>query len=207
MNNILSKNKEIIVDSSKTIYVSSSSDIRITNNSKLIIYSMLLNTSLNINVYLDGEKAEVELHLSTINYDDNNIEVNVYHNNKNTISNIFNHGVNAINNRLNFNINGYIPKESIKSICNQDNQIINIKNGKSTILPKLFIDQFDSLSSHSAYIGKFKDSLIFYLESRGISRINAYKLLIKSFLVPLEIEDESHEYLKNIDFLGGDLFE
>ena len=134
-------------------------------------------------INLNGENAEVEYHYSTINYDDHKYKTVVNHNSSKTISNIYNHGVNVKDNKLDFDITGYVPNKSDKSECNQKNQILNIKDGKSTILPKLLIDNYDVVSSHSAYIGKFKDEILFYLMSRGISEKVSYDLLIKSFLV------------------------
>ena len=86
-------------------------------------------------------------------------------------------------NKLDFEITGNVLNKSGKCECNQKNQILNISDGKSTILPKLLIDNYDVISSHSAYIGKFKDEILFYLMSRGISEKVSYDLLIKSFLV------------------------
>ena len=86
-------------------------------------------------------------------------------------------------NKLTFDVTGVVPKEYSKCICNQDNQIINMDNGKSTILPKLLIDNFDVDSNHAAYIGKFRDEDLFYLMSRGISRDMSYRLLLNGFLL------------------------
>ena len=80
-------------------------------------------------------------------------------------------------------VDGVVPKTSDKCICNQDNQIINMDNGKSTICPNLLIDNYDVDSNHAAYIGKFKDEIMFYMMSRGISREVAYRLLLNGFLI------------------------
>ena len=93
------------------------------------------------------------------------------------------HGVNVKDNKLDFDITGYVPNKSDKSECNQKNQILNISDGKSTILPKLLIDNYDVSSSHSAYIGKFRDEVLFYLMSRGISKEKATHLLIEGLLI------------------------
>ena len=79
------------------------------------------------------------------------------------------------------------------SICNQENRIININDGKSTICPNLLIDSYDVVSSHAAYIGKFSDDVLFYLMSRGINKKKAYELLILSFLLPEGIDKEKIE--------------
>ena len=74
-------------------------------------------------------------------------------------------------------------KKTSGCVCNQENQIINIRDGKSTICPNLLIDNYDVVSNHSAYIGKFSDDKLFYLMSRGISLKDAYKLLLNGFLI------------------------
>ena len=155
----------------------------VSENSKLAVYQYGINIDNDIVINLNGENAEVEYHYSTINYDDHKYKIVVNHNSSKTISNIYNHGVNVKDNKLDFDITGYVPNKSDKSECNQKNQILNISDGKSTILPKLLIDNYDVVSSHSAYIGKFKDEILFYLMSRGISEKVSYDLLIKSFLV------------------------
>ena len=155
----------------------------VSNNSKLVVYQYGINIDNNIIINLNGENASVEYHYSTINYDNHKYKIDVNHNNSKTISNIYNHGINVFDNKLDFDITGNVLNKSGKCECNQKNQILNISDGKSTILPKLLIDNFDVISSHSAYIGKFKDEILFYLMSRGISEKVSYDLLIKSFLV------------------------
>lgn len=155
----------------------------VSKNTKLVVYQYGINIDNDIVINLNGENAEVEYHYSTVNYDDHKYKIVVNHNSEKTISNIYNHGVNVNDSKLDFDITGYVPNKSDNSECNQKNQILNIRNGKSTILPKLLIDNYDVVSSHSAYIGKFKDEILFYLMSRGISEKVSYDLLIKSFLI------------------------
>ena len=101
----------------------------------------------------------------------------------NTHSEIFNHGVNVYNNKLTYYVDGIVLKSSSKCICNQDNQIINMEDGKSTICPNLLIDNYDVDSNHAAYIGSFNEDILFYMMSRGISRDIASRLLINGFLI------------------------
>ena len=65
----------------------------------------------------------------------------------------------------------------------KENQIINLDSGKSTICPILKIDNYNVDSNHSAFIGKFSEEKIFYMMSRGITRKNAYRLLLNGFLI------------------------
>lgn len=174
-------------DISREIYLYTDSSTNYVFNlglrSKLSVYQYCVNSSCKIEINLNEENAEVEYHFSTINTSSNNLDIKVNHNKSNTISNIYNHGVNILNNSLHFDVCGKVLKTSSNCVCNQSNQIINLGNGKSTILPKLLIDNYDVNSNHSAYIGKFKDEVVFYLMSRGITKKKAYELLIKGLLI------------------------
>ena len=147
-----------------------------------IIYHYSINSSSNVDIKLDKD-IRLDYYFNTINYDDNKFSINVNHKKCNTHSEVYNHGINMNTNKLTFDVTGVVPKSSSKCICNQDNQIINMDNGKSTILPKLLIDNFDVDSNHAAYIGKFRDEDLFYLMSRGISRDMSYRLLLNGFLL------------------------
>lgn len=156
------------------------------------IYIYNINHSLNINVSISTE-AICNLYYSNINYDNNNYKIEVNHLSSNSEVNLYNHGVNVNDKKLVYNVSSKVGKDTIKCITNQDNRIINIKNGKSIIYPILLIDNYDVSSSHSAYIGKFSDDIIFYLQSRGLSLEKAYELLLKGFLV--YNEEEIDEFL------------
>ena len=171
---------------SKIIYVldnKKNKDYKYNIDEDTIIYHYSINSSSKVDINLVKEDIELNYYYNTINYDDNKFSINVNHKSNNTHSEVYNHGINMKTNKLTFDVTGVVPKNTSKCICNQDNQIINMDNGKSTILPKLLIDNFDVDSNHAAYIGKFKDEYLFYLMSRGISRENSYKLLLNGFLI------------------------
>ena len=190
----VSKNEEKILhlfdyeDQKKNYYLD--------ENAKLIVYQYGFDISNHIEINLNGENASVEYHYSNINYKNHCYDILVNHNASNTNSNIYNHGLNVLNNNLDFNITGKVLKESDNCVCNQENQIINLENGNSTILPNLLIDNYNVISNHSAYIGKFKDEVLFYLMSTGISRKKGYELLIKSFLINSSEEKEDIRLLE-----------
>ena len=148
-----------------------------------IIYHFSINSSSDVIIDLEKEGVRLDYFYNNINYDDNKFNIKVNHLKENTHSELYNHGVNVFCNKLMYYVDGVVLKSSSKCICNQDNQIINMDNGKSTICPNLLIDNYDVDSNHSAYIGKFKDEAMFYLMSRGISREVAYRLLLNGFLI------------------------
>ena len=189
---------------SKILYVldnNKSSNYEYDIDEDTIIYHYSINSSSRVDINLIKEDIKLDYYFNTINYDDNKFSINVNHKSNNTHSEVYNHGINMNTNKLTFDVTGIVPKNTSKCICNQDNQIINMDNGKSTILPKLLIDNFDVDSNHAAYIGKFKDEYLFYLMSRGISRENSYKLLLNGFLInsdSIEI-DKIKEFVDEIN--------
>ena len=148
-----------------------------------IIYHFSINSSSHVEVNLVTEGVTLYYYYNNINYDNNNFNIEVNHMKSNTHSELYNHGVNISNKKLDYHVDGIVPKESSKCICNQENQIINMSDGKSTIFPNLLIDNYDVESNHSAYIGKFSEDKIFYMMSRGIAREEAERLLLNGFLI------------------------
>ena len=146
-----------------------------------VIYHYLVDSSSTVDVNMVTEGVTLYYYYNTINYKNNSFSIKVNHLKDNTHSELFNHGVNVGNNKLDFFVEGIVPKESEKCICNQENQIINMSDGKSTICPNLLIDNYDVDSNHSAYIGKFSEDKLFYLMSRGISFDEANRLLLNGF--------------------------
>ncbi len=168
-----------------------------------IIYHYNVNKSYDILINLNEENITLNYFYNNINYDDNTYKIRINHNKSNTNSYVYNHGVNVNDKKLHYWVDGYVPKNSESCDCNQDNQIININNGKSKIWPNLLIDNYDVNANHSAYIGKFKEELLFYLMSRGISRHDSYKLLLNGFLLNTDSVDREKikDFVLEIDKL------
>lgn len=181
----------------KILYViDNANDVEKTNyeyniDEDTIIYHFSIDCSSKVNINLVKENVTLYYYYNNINYSDNTFEITINHLCSNTHSELFNHGVNVYDKKLTYVVNGVVLKDSYKCICNQDNQIINMIDGKSTICPNLLIDNYDVNSNHSAYIGKFRDDEIFYLMSRGISREVGYRLLLNGFLINSDSIDKN----------------
>ena len=188
---------------SKVLYVidTKNKDYKYKIDEDTIIYHFSINSSSKVTIDLVTEGVNLYYYYNNINYDDNELNIKVNHKVGNTHSELYNHGVNVKNNKLTYYVDGIVPKKSAKCICNQDNQIINIRDGKSTIWPNLLIDNYDVESNHSAYIGKFSEAKIFYLMSRGINREDATRLLLESFLINSDSIDlnKIDKFIKEID--------
>ena len=179
----LDKDTTINIESDNVkLYLVTKNNIRVgfnISNSATIYNITTENITINANIY---NNAKLDFYLMTITDKKITNEVNVYHQNKNTTSNVICHGISYDKGDLKFSVNGYIKKGMIGSICNQSSRIINLDEGKSLIEPNLFIDEFDSIANHSAYTGPFDEKSLFYLETKGISRKEAFNLLLNGFM-------------------------
>ena len=84
--------------------------------------------------------------------------------------------------------------QSNKNVILSDKAIVNTK-------PQLEIWADDVKCSHGSTTGKLEDEAIFYMQARGISKINAQKLLLKAFagdVVAKVKSKELQEYLFGI---------
>lgn len=155
-------------------------------------------------ISLNGIYAKVDYMLKTISNNSQNYEIVIKHNACYTNSNITCNGVNIEDGNLVFTVSSYIPKYIKGCIANQNNRIVNLTNNKCIINPNLFIDENDVIANHSAYLGRFSDDELFYIESRGIDSIKAQSLLIKGFLLNNVIDDNIKELILNkIDEIWG----
>ena len=148
---------------------------------------------------LNGENAKVKRVLKTISSDKQKYDMLVYHNTKETSSDLINHGVNIKSGDLIFNVSSFVPKDISNCFVNQSNRIINLTQGNCVINPNMYIDCFDVNANHSAFIGSFSEEELFYLQSRGIDKETATKLLIRGFLTSDLNESLKDKYNDIID--------
>lgn len=176
--------------------IGSNINIDLGKNTNLKIDSFCVNNNSKITVNLNEENSNIKMVNSIISTIDNTLFISIKHNFLKTNSFIINNGFTFSNSKIVFDINGYICKNSSECKCNQENKIISKNTKSSKILPNLYIDNYDVEANHSAYIGDVSEEELFYLMSRGIKKEEAYKLLIKAFLIgKLDIDEELKEEL------------
>ena len=144
-------------------------------------------------INLNGKSSNVKRVIKTVSTRNEQYDMMVYHNAKETVSNLINQGVNLDNGSLTFNVSSFVPKDNAGCVVDQNNRIINLTQNECMIKPNMYIDCFDVTANHSAFVGAFKDMELFYLQSRGIPKEVALKLLINGFLIsnlPLAMQDD-----------------
>ena len=155
----------------------------VDDNSDVVINKLAIDSSDNITINLNDSNSRIKYNSSIINYNDNSYVQKINHNKSDTESRIVNHCINVENKEFKFIVDGVIEKNAERVDFKQDNKIINLKDGKSSILPNLIVDNNDIEASHSAYIGTFDENKKFYMMSRGLTSQESDDLLIKAFLL------------------------
>ena len=125
----------------------------------------------------------------------------VTHNEKETFSTLQNYAICKNDSKINIDTNGIIINGSKESNLNQKTKgILLSKDSEISANPWLQIDEYDCLASHGAGIGAIDEEDLFYLMSRGLSRIESEKLLISGFVNPVleALADKEKEIALNL---------
>lgn len=172
------------------------STIKVGSNGNAFINK--LNDCENIKealcVNLDGNYSNFNYNFKSISTEKELYDIVVNHNASYTISNIKNNLLN-LSGTATIQVSTYISADLNECKADQNNKIINLTTKKCEIKPNLYIDSYDSLANHSAYIGKFNKDELFFLMSRGLSLKEANNLLIKGLL---ESDVNNRHMLKEI---------
>ncbi len=164
--------------------------IEASKGQEFVIYHYGKDCGGKIKILLKGEDASVCYHYNTVNIHDNQVQVEVLHQDKNTISNLYFHGYNREENKLTFQVDVVIPKKMVGVKANQENRIYNRKNGISFILPNLYVDEYDVEANHASYIGPFDNELKFYMKTRGLREDVIERLLLEGLLIKEGLTEE-----------------
>ncbi len=138
-------------------------------------------------IHLMGKSASFQQTTLCVAGKDDNLVVKqtVRHESPATVSHIENSLVALSKGKLAFEVNGIIAKGNAKSKCNQQNRGVILSEGSIIQAdPKLFIDEFDVEAGHGAAIGQVDEDELFYLESRGLSELDAKRLIVTGYLNP-----------------------
>ena len=187
----------------KYTILNSSSSKRVFNISgELNINEINLEaTNEELTVNLLNENASCNIRCLSIATNMNNIfKQLISHKAVSTFSNITNVGVAMDKSNITFDTSGKIEKGMNKSKCAQlskgivmdDTSIIEAK-------PILLIDEFDCFANHGASIGKMSDDDLFYLMSRGLTKSEAFLLILQGIIKPFIDNIDVEEYKSNIE--------
>ncbi len=141
-------------------------------------------TRTNLSVNLNGQNAKCNINSLSISNDkqhvDNNIVVN--HNNPNTFSSQFVKSILFDSSSGVFNGRAVVKEDAQKIIAHQTNKNLLLSNtAKMNSNPQLEIYADDVKCSHGSTTGEIDDDSLFYIQSRGIPKSEAVKLIVNGF--------------------------
>ncbi|MBQ8451649.1 MAG: SufD family Fe-S cluster assembly protein [Clostridia bacterium] len=161
---------------------------------------------LNYYSKLEGECSKSEIKTLYLGKDKNKIDINIFEDifgekclaEIETVGALFDEAEKNFKGTINFN------KGAKKSYGNESELCLLLsKKAKSKALPMLLCTEEDVDGSHSTAVGKIGDKELFYMMSRGLTKTEALKLMIKakfnSVLNGLFDEQLKEEILNKID--------
>ncbi len=166
-----------------------SMQIDLTNNN--------VSSNETINLLKDEAKCSVIGGIYAINKAVKKYQTNLNHYAINSISKAQLFAINDDNAHVSIYTDAYIKNGAHGTKANQEGRIINLSNTCSGIvLPNLHIDENDVEASHSCSVGSLNQDHMYYLESRGLNKLQSRNILIKGYFNPI-LENINDETIKD----------
>ncbi len=138
----------------------------------------------DLNAILAGENSEAHMYGLYITEEKHHVDNHtlIDHAVANCHSNELYKGILSDESRAVFNGKVMVRKDAQKTLAYQSNKnLLLSKSAKIDTKPQLEIFADDVKCSHGATVGQLDESMVFYLQSRGISRERAISILINAF--------------------------
>jgi Fe-S cluster assembly protein SufD len=172
--------------------------IDLAKDAKVHVISAFLSESLqaNLKVRLNGQGSNVMMNAIAVssNKQSQVIDVNMTHYAPYSYADMYNIGIANGEGRIVLNGVEKIEQgmtqanafQTLKGIILSDKAIVEVN-------PILLIDEYDVKAGHGATIGKIEENQLYYLQSRGLTKDEAEKLIINGYIKPIldEIKDET----------------
>lgn len=156
--------------------------IRLNDNVEFILneYSEIDKRDYSIEVIQNNNSSFIYNHSFIVSDLYNlNININMNGNNSNNVINI--HGIND-GGKSNIVVDGTVKDNTKDNNLDEKIRILNINNGKSHILPNMYINTKNVIANHAASITDIDKNYLFYMNSKGIDNDKAKELIINGFL-------------------------
>ncbi|MDE6894531.1 MAG: SufD family Fe-S cluster assembly protein [Malacoplasma sp.] len=188
----MSKNNEVYFLNNKNY----SNKIYLNNNENkelLIIDIIKDDVDMNLDIYLQNS-SNLHLVISSLNNNYKKVfNINVFHNGNESESKCEVFGVNKNNSSTSFFLQAYIKDDSKANYCEQKIRgVLLSDNAEIKGKPNLIIDTNNIKAKHALAIGRLNLAHVFYLQSKGIKKSDAIKLLLLSYfnVILYKIDDE-----------------
>lgn len=189
--------KYVLISEEKSFKTRINQTIQIEKDANVHVISGFLSQNLeaDLNVNLNGENARAMVNAIVVSNDQQQqtVDVHMTHFAPYSYGDMYNVGISNGYGRVTLNGIEKIEKgmkqanafQTLKGIILSDFSMVDVN-------PILLIDEYDVKAGHGATVGKIEEQQLYYLQSRGLSKIEAEKLIIKGYIKPIldEINDQ-----------------
>jgi hypothetical protein len=173
-------------------------DIKILDNQEFTFNSFEYRDDIEINLNIEaGENSKFYINMGFIANSKYDLTINTNLYGSNIIGSVNIRGVNELNGQVKILMNGTVAGETHENVLNEYARVINKSEYSNVIIPNLIVNTNDVLANHGASIGTISEEELFYIMSKGISKINAEKLIEEGFLLSI-FDEENKDLIKNI---------
>ncbi|MBQ3020900.1 MAG: SufD family Fe-S cluster assembly protein [Bacilli bacterium] len=158
-------------------------NIEIKDNIKFRIIHKCKNSTTNnlkINIKQNNNSEFIYNH-NFINNNIYNLDINIELKGNNSKNKIYINGISDMG-KSNITLNGKVNDNTKDNELLEKVNLLNINEGKSVVLPNMFINTKNVIADHAVSITNINEDYLFYLNSKGIDNDNAKKLIIDGFL-------------------------
>ena len=163
------------------------SNIIVKENEELILPVVWVGkeTEINYNISLAGVGTSLKFLMLLLGEKENKVKININvdHKNQETKSKVIIKGI--INDSASVDFNGLVKIEKGSKGSNawlEARLLLLSKKAKGRVVPALEILENDIKAGHATTVGKISEQELFYLMSRGLSKIHARNMIIQGFL-------------------------
>ena len=189
--------KYVLISEEKSFKTRINQTIQIEKDANVHVISGFLSQNLEADliVNLNGENARAMVNAIVVSNDQQQqtVDVHMTHFAPYSYGDMYNVGISNGYGRVTLNGIEKIEKgmkqanafQTLKGIILSDFSMVDVN-------PILLIDEYDVKAGHGATVGKIEEQQLYYLQSRGLSKIEAEKLIIKGYIKPIldEINDQ-----------------
>ena len=181
-------------------------NVNLAENVDVIVNLFLTSNNLKtkLNLKTNGVKSKLEFNLLSVTNEKQAIDVDLTATNLAKHSEIHTSGlaVATQNSYIRLNFVGQIENQMAKSKHFEKLKGFIKDNAKLELNPILEIKEFDVEAGHSAASGNINEDTLFYLNSRGIDKSTAERLILNGFIEPffkiIPDEEIQKKYLKGL---------
>jgi Fe-S cluster assembly protein SufD len=190
--------KYVLISEEKATEIVMNQIVNVSEDANLHVISGFLSKTLDVDikVNLNGQNARAMVNAIAVSNDQQQqtVDVHLTHNAPYSYGDMYNVGIANGYGRVTLNGVEKIEKgmkqanafQTLKGIILSDFSMVDVN-------PILLIDEYDVKAGHGATVGKIEDQQLYYLQSRGLTKMEAEKLIIKGYIKPIldEINDQA----------------